>query len=207
LAAEKHVHKEAIYAERGTILDANNEVLAHNVPVQTVTADATHLNNIDAAVELVSDELKIPRSEIAEKLQSGRQYVVLKREVPCAVAESLLGKLRAQDVRGIEFHADATRLYPNGSMLCHVIGFTDFEHRGIQGVEASMEDYLHGQDGYRYLERNRAGKERVLYCDKSARRATVTRFISRSISICKPSWRTKSTPPCANIARKRQSLF
>jgi len=163
LAAEKHVHKEAIYAERGTILDANNEVLAHNVPVQTVTADATHLNNIDAAVELVSEELKIPRSEIAEKLQSGRQYVVLKREVPCAVAERLLGKLRAQDVRGIEFHADATRLYPNGSMLCHVIGFTDFEHRGIQGVEASMEDYLHGQDGYRYLERNRAGKEIVLY--------------------------------------------
>src|SRR5437762_367785 len=48
-------------------------------------------------------------------------------------------------------------------MLCHVIGFTDFEHRGIQGVEASMEEYLHGQDGYRYVEHNRVGEEIVPY--------------------------------------------
>jgi cell division protein FtsI/penicillin-binding protein 2 len=48
-------------------------------------------------------------------------------------------------------------------MLCHVIGFTDFEHRGIQGVESSMEEYLHGQDGYRFIEHNRAGQEIVLY--------------------------------------------
>ena len=45
LAAEKHVYKQPIYAERGAIIDANNEVLAHNVPVETVVADATHLNN------------------------------------------------------------------------------------------------------------------------------------------------------------------
>jgi cell division protein FtsI (penicillin-binding protein 3)/stage V sporulation protein D (sporulation-specific penicillin-binding protein) len=48
-------------------------------------------------------------------------------------------------------------------MLCHVIGFTDFDHRGIQGVESSMEEYLHGQDGYRFIEHNRAGQEMVLY--------------------------------------------
>src|SRR5258708_14357478 len=48
-------------------------------------------------------------------------------------------------------------------MLCHVIGFTDFDHHGIQGVEASMEQYLHGQDGYRFIEHNRAGQEIVPY--------------------------------------------
>jgi cell division protein FtsI (penicillin-binding protein 3)/stage V sporulation protein D (sporulation-specific penicillin-binding protein) len=48
-------------------------------------------------------------------------------------------------------------------MLCHVIGFTDFEHKGIQGVESSMDEYLRGQDGYRYIEHNRAGQEIVLY--------------------------------------------
>src|SRR2546429_1370001 len=48
-------------------------------------------------------------------------------------------------------------------MLCHVIGFTDFDHHGIQGVEASMEEYLHGQDGYRFIEHNRAGQEIVPY--------------------------------------------
>src|SRR6266446_4422668 len=163
LAAEKHVYKQIIYAERGAIFDANNEVLAHNVPVETVVADATHLNNLSAMVELVSRELKIPAPEVAEKLRGDRRYIVVKREVPEAVADRLREKLRAQNLHGVYFEHDAARIYPNGSMLCHVIGFTDFEHHGIQGVEASMEEYLHGQDGYRYVERNRVGQEIVPY--------------------------------------------
>ena len=163
LAAEKHVYKQIIYAERGTILDANNEVLAHNVPVETVVADATHLNDRDALIDLVSQELGVPEQDLTEKLQGERRYVVIKREVPESLASALREKLRARNLRGIYFEHDATRIYPNGSMLCHVIGFTDFEHRGIQGVEASMEEYLHGQDGYRYIEHNRAGQEIVLY--------------------------------------------
>src|ERR1700704_1516259 len=163
LAAEKHVYKQPIFAERGTILDANNEVLAHNTPVETVVADATHINNREAIIPLLRDALDIPAGELSEKLEGDRRYIVLKREVPVAVATALREKLRAQNLRGIYFERDSTRIYPNGSMLCHVIGFTDFEHRGIQGVESSMEEYLHGQDGYRFIEHNRAGQEMVLY--------------------------------------------
>jgi cell division protein FtsI/penicillin-binding protein 2 len=163
LAAEKHVYKQAIFAERGTILDANNEVLAHNTPVETVVADATHINNRDAIIPLLRDALEIPAGELSEKLEGERRYIVLKREVPIAAATALREKLRVQNLRGIYFERDTTRIYPNGSMLCHVIGFTDFEHRGIQGVESSMEEYLHGQDGYRFIEHNRAGQEIVLY--------------------------------------------
>src|SRR4029453_4961693 len=64
LAAEKHVHKQIIHAERGTILDANSEVLADNVPVKTVVADATHLNNREAIVDLVSKELGLPPGQV-----------------------------------------------------------------------------------------------------------------------------------------------
>src|SRR6202140_738780 len=163
LAAEKHVYKQTIFAERGAILDANNEVLAHNTPVETVVADATHVNNRDALIPLLRDALEIPAGELAEKLEGDRRYIVLKREVPVAVATALREKLRAQNLRGIYFERDSTRIYPNGSMLCHVIGFTDFDHRWIQGVESSMEEYLHGQDGYRFIEHNRAGQEMVLY--------------------------------------------
>src|SRR5438128_11510201 len=81
LAAEKHVYKQIIYAERGMILDANNEVLAHNIPVETIVADATHLNNRQAVIDLVSDELGIPAGQLAEKLGSERRYIVIKREV------------------------------------------------------------------------------------------------------------------------------
>src|SRR5947207_10421868 len=163
LAAEKHVFKQIIYAERGMILDANNEVLAHNVPKERIVADATHLNNRQATVALVSHELGIPSGELAEKLDGERRYIVIKREVPAATANALREKLRVGNLRGIYFEHDDTRIYPNGSMLCHVIGFTDFDHHGIQGVEASMEEYLHGQDGYRFIEHNRAGQEIVPY--------------------------------------------
>jgi cell division protein FtsI/penicillin-binding protein 2 len=163
LAAEKHVYKQIIHAERGIIFDANREVLAHNVPVETVVADATHLNNLDATVDLLSAELRIPSRQLAEKLNSGRRYIVLKREVAAGPANALREKLRAANLRGIYFEHDSTRIYPNGSMLCHVIGFTDFDHHGIQGVEASMEEYLRGQDGYRFIEHNRAGQEIVPY--------------------------------------------
>ncbi|MEY2484456.1 MAG: hypothetical protein QOH39_104 [Verrucomicrobiota bacterium] len=163
MAAEKHVYKQAIYAERGSIVDANGDMLADNVPVQTVIADATRVANVAAVADLLSKELQIPVAEISEKLRGDRRYIVLKRAVPSAVAESLHAQLRAQNLRGIYFEQDSTRVYPNGSMLCHVIGFTDFEHHGIQGVEASMDEYLHGEDGYRYIEHDRAGQEMVPY--------------------------------------------
>lgn len=163
LAAEKHVQKKIIPAERGTILDANGDTLATNVPVYTVVADASRLTNIEETVVILSDALKIPRSELREKLQGDRRYIVLQREVPDSITTALKSKLGAQKLRGIEFEPDSKRVYPNGPMLCHVIGFTDFDHKGIQGAEASMEQYLHGQDGYRFTERNRAGQEIVLY--------------------------------------------
>src|SRR5260370_17008544 len=163
LAAEKHVYKQTIFAERGAIFDANQEVLAQNVQVETVVADATHLNNAEAIVDLVSSALKVPRAELAEKLQGDRRYIVIKREVPEAVAESLREKLRTGNLRGLYFEQDATRIYTNGAMLCHVIGFTDFDHHGIQGVEASIDEYLLDQDALRHIEHNRAGQEIVLY--------------------------------------------
>ena len=163
LAAEKHVIKQPIFAERGTILDANNEVLAHNIPVETVVADASRLNDVEPTIDLVSNELQLPRGEVSEKLHTDRRYIVLKREVAKANADSLRQKLRAKNLRGVYFEQDATRIYPNGTMLCHVIGFTDFEHKGIQGIEGSLDEYLHGQDGFRYIEHNRAGQEIVLY--------------------------------------------
>src|SRR5206468_4675067 len=126
-------------------------------------ADATHLSDVQATVNLLNTDLEVPVEQLAEKLNSGRRYIVIKREVPAAQANALREKLRGGNLRGIYFEHDATRLYPNGSMLCHVIGFADFDHHGIQGVEASMEEYLHGQDGYRFIEHNRAGNEIVPY--------------------------------------------
>ncbi len=165
LAAEKHVYKQPIYAERGIITDANGEILAHNAPVETVVADTSHLSRekMAEAVALLTRELRVPADELSEKLGSDRHYIVLKRALAHSAADALRAKLRDQKITGIYFEHDETRLYPNGSMLCHVIGFTDCDHKGIQGVEASMDEYLHGQDGFRYIEHDRTGQEIVQY--------------------------------------------
>ncbi len=102
---EKNVHQQVIHAERGMILDANNEVLAHNIPVETVVADATHLSDVQATVDLLNTELEIPSQELTEKLNSGRRYIVIKREVPTARANALREKLRAGNLRGIYLRA------------------------------------------------------------------------------------------------------
>src|SRR5207253_6869760 len=78
LAAEKHVYKQSIYAERGAILDANHEILAHNIPVETVVADATHLKNRETLIPILREALKIPAAELLQKLQGERRYIVLK---------------------------------------------------------------------------------------------------------------------------------
>jgi cell division protein FtsI/penicillin-binding protein 2 len=163
LAADKHGFKQTIHAERGAIYDTNGEVLAHNVPGETVIVDGSLVNNAEALIPLLADSLKLPVSELTEKVVTDRRYVVLKRQVPQEITNELRQKLRDANLKGVHYERDATRVYPNGSMLCHVIGFTDFDHRGIQGVELSMEQYLHGQDGFRFIERNRAGQELVPY--------------------------------------------
>ena len=71
--------------------------------------------------------------------------------------------LQDKKLRGIYCERGTVRVYPNGPMLCHVIGFADFHQRGIQGVEASMDQYFRGEDGYRYIERDAQGREIVLY--------------------------------------------
>src|SRR5438270_12595783 len=113
LAAEKHVYKQTIFADRGTILDSNNEVLAHNVPGETIVADATHINNREALLPVLAATLKIEPGELREKLQGDRRYIVVQRQVPENVAVSLRDKLRAQNLRGIYFERDYNRVYPN----------------------------------------------------------------------------------------------
>ncbi len=163
LAAEKHVHKETIYARRGIIRDIRNEGLTENLPVKTVIADASHVRDPLAVAEAIATQLEMDPRELAEKLKSGRQYIVLKKEVPEDKAERLKEILRNQDLRGVYFEQDFVRIYPNGSMLSQALGFLDHDHRGVLGIEKTMQEFLHGADGSRYIESDRTGREIVPY--------------------------------------------
>src|SRR6201996_5678368 len=166
LAAEKHNHKQIIYARRGIIRDAHNEPLAENIPVKTVVADASHIRDAGAVAAAIADKLEIDPRDLTDKLsQSGKgsKHLVLKAEIPEQTAQKLRDSLWRANLRGIYFDQDFVRVYPNGQMLSQVVGFVDHEHKGTMGVERTMQDFLEGTDGYRYIETDRTGKELVPY--------------------------------------------
>ncbi len=73
LAAEKHNHKQIIYARRGIIRDAHSEPLAENIPVKTVVADASHIRDPVAVAAAIADQLEMDPRDLADRLKPERQ--------------------------------------------------------------------------------------------------------------------------------------
>ena len=184
LASQKQVFRQVIPAHRGSIRDIHNEALADDLPMRRVVADATRLRVLpppkdpadktkgkdaaqdkpDAALEaasLLADTLELDEAALKEKLATKRPYLILARQVSVDKATLLKTRLEAHRLAGIYFEQDASRIYPNGSLLCHAIGFTNYDGAGIEGVEKSMDRYLQGRPGYRYITRDRTGAELV----------------------------------------------
>jgi cell division protein FtsI (penicillin-binding protein 3)/stage V sporulation protein D (sporulation-specific penicillin-binding protein) len=163
LAADKHGFKQTIHAERGAIYDTNGEVLAHNVPGETVIVDGSLVNNADALIPFLADILKLPASELTPKVVTDRRYVVLKRQVPQEITNELRQKLAKRTSKASTTSATLRAFIQMARCFATSSASPTSIQRGIQGVELSMEQYLHGQDGFRFIERNRAGQELVPY--------------------------------------------
>ena len=163
LAAQKHLTRQVIHAKRGMILDRNGEILVTNLPVRTMFADSSRMKKPEVLAALVATHLDLDEKEVLEKFSTGKKYIVLKREVPEETALALLNEMQKQKLRGIFTEQDAVRIYPNGEVLGHVLGFLNHEGKAVQGIELSMNSQLSGKDGYRFIERDRTGREIVLY--------------------------------------------
>jgi cell division protein FtsI (penicillin-binding protein 3)/stage V sporulation protein D (sporulation-specific penicillin-binding protein) len=163
LAAEKNSIRQTIPARRGLIYDRNGEILADNTPIRTAFADGTHIEKPHRIAEIAAPFLEMDVDALTKKLTSRDPYIVLRHEVPAEIAFKVTKALEIAKLRGIYFVPDSKRVHPNGSMLSHVMGFLNHDRQGIQGVEAAMDEYLSGQDGFRYIERDRTGQELVVY--------------------------------------------
>ena len=169
LAAQKHSIRLAVPARRGLIFDRNGEILATNIPVRKVVIDGSHVNNPDALASLAASSLDLPESALRQELKTSSKYKVLRPDLAEDKAIALQKAMEEKSLRGIYFHQNTTRTYPNGPMLSHVLGFLsrkdpDDEHVvGVDGVERSMEETLCGEEGFRHIERDRTGREIVIY--------------------------------------------
>ncbi len=152
---EQVVHRQG---RRGAILDANGNLLANSLSVRIVTADAT-ITGPQAGViaEQLAPLLKTDVELLKQKLNSPSRYVRLNPRAK--LDEDAVQQIRAMKLKGIFFEDQLVRSYPNGPLASHVIGFVNAEHKGVQGIEASMENFLQGQAGYEVIERDRKGRE------------------------------------------------
>ena len=163
LANQTQILKQIIPAQRGSICDIRGEVLASDMPLRKVSPTAAISKNgsLHQVTSLLASTLSLDEKALAQKLTPERRYLVIKHQVPETDGGTPQSELERQKLHGVYFEPDSTRIYPNGSLLCHVVGFTDVDGHGIQGVEKSMDRYLEGHPGYRYITRDRAGVELV----------------------------------------------
>ena len=139
-------------ATRGKITDRNGDVLASSIPAYSIGAE---IEDIDASpIELaeVARLLEMPLPELKKKLADPvRRFVYLKRQVPASTAQAI-GRLGLPGIRQQkEFH----REYPQGEMMAHVVGYTNVDDAGQEGIELASQKVLAGLDGSRRVIRNR----------------------------------------------------
>ena len=142
-------------ATRGKITDRNGEVLASSIPAWAIWAEPDELEARPDQLATVARTLDMPLVELKKKLADPvRKFVYLKRQVSPQAAEAI-GKL---DISGIHQRKEYRRQYPEGELTAHVVGFTNVEDTGQEGIELAWQKVLAGQPGSRRVIRNRLGQ-------------------------------------------------
>ena len=142
-------------AYRGAILDRFGTPLAISTPVDSVWVNpAEILQNLEA-LKRVTSKLKLDyRATVAMlKQRADREFVYLKRQL-----EPVLAREIATGVEGVYLQREYHRYYPAGEVVAHLVGFTDIDDRGQEGLELAYQNWLQAQPGQRRVIRNQRGE-------------------------------------------------
>ncbi|WP_028228637.1 peptidoglycan D,D-transpeptidase FtsI family protein [Paraburkholderia ferrariae] len=142
-------------ATRGKILDRNGLVLATSLPVRAIWAIPEDVPDDLGADKLtqLGQLLGMSTTDLRKKLSEDKTFVYVKRQVPLDVAS----KVADLDIPGIYQRNEYKRFYPEGEVTAHLIGFTNVEDEGQEGVELSDEKILEGVPGIRHVIKDRMG--------------------------------------------------
>jgi cell division protein FtsI (penicillin-binding protein 3) len=142
-------------ANRGRVLDRNGLLLATSVPVPSVWAIPEDVNATPEQMARLARLLDMPLPELKKKLADDeRTFVWLKRQVDDAVWQ----QIAEMKIPGIYERREYKRKYPEGEAAAHVVGFTNVENVGQEGVELFFDKELSGRAGSRRVIKDRLGR-------------------------------------------------
>jgi cell division protein FtsI (penicillin-binding protein 3) len=142
-------------ANRGRILDRNGLLLATSVPVPSIWAIPEDVERDASKLAHLAALLGMSAADLDRKLEDeDKTFVWLKRQVDESVAQ----QVAALQIKGIYQRKEYKRQYPEGEAAAHVVGFTNVEDRGQEGMELAFNNELAGRPGSRRVIKDRLGR-------------------------------------------------
>lgn len=142
-------------AHRGMITDRNGEPLAVSTPVESVWASPAETRLSAAQRRQLARLLDMDERDLARKLaDQRREFVYLKRHL----SPDTSARVVQLALPGIALKREYRRFYPDGEVTAHLLGFTDVDDRGQEGIELAYQDWLSGQPGSRKVIKDRLGQ-------------------------------------------------
>ncbi|WHI48290.1 penicillin-binding transpeptidase domain-containing protein [Microbulbifer sp. VAAF005] len=148
---------EEIAAYRGSIVDRNGELLAVSTPVHSLWANPKLLSEIsDANLVRLARALDLPSSKLGSRLKKYRnkEFMYLRRHLSPEEAEKVLDL----GITGVFSKKEYRRFYPAGEVVAQLLGFTNIDDRGQEGMELAYDDWLSGQPGSRQVIKDLKGR-------------------------------------------------
>ena len=141
----RSVRTEHIPAYRGVISDRNGEPLAVSTPVASIWLNPQHLADNEKQWPALAKLLDLNPKQLKKKIDSNRQrhFVYLKRHVSPKLANSV----RALGISGINVQREYKRYYPASEVAAHIVGFTNIDDQGQEGIELAFDAWLQGEPG------------------------------------------------------------
>ncbi len=145
-----------IATSRGMITDRNGEPLAVSTPVESVWGNPKELLKAPDRLPQLAQALGMPLDELTRKLsqKADKEFLYLKRRINPDEAHRIV----ALGIPGVFSQREYRRFYPQGEAMAHVLGFTNIDDRGQEGLELAFDDWLRGSPGIKKVIRDRQGR-------------------------------------------------
>jgi cell division protein FtsI (penicillin-binding protein 3) len=150
----RYAHTLELPASRGRINDRSGQVLAASVAVPSIWAIPKEVDADADKRRALAKILGLSGAELEKKLDPATRFVWLRRQADDQTA----AQIKALGLKGVFQDREYKRKYPEGEAAAHVVGFTNIEERGQEGIELAFQKDLQGRDGSRAVVRDRLGR-------------------------------------------------